>query len=145
MPIEHGKASPKREGCCWLKMPCPGPGILTPGSQQQESTQEAHLSSSSQLRDAAGNGASNLIRRLQLPLSHTGYTPLFLSLSLKALHEGKLKRVLSSWAPCPQKKKGRRCLKYWQSSLFAARKRGNVRSGTALEMEAAFSLWRSTK
>lgn len=93
---------------------------------------------SSQPRDSAGNSASNLCRRLQLPVSQADCTPLFLILSPRALHRGRLKRALSSWAPCPQRKKGRRCLKYWQSGLFALRKRGNVSSGTALEMEASF-------
>lgn len=98
-----------------------------------------HLIPSSQPRDSAGNSASNLCWRLQLPVSQADCAPLFLSLSPRALHRGRLKRALSSWAPCPQRKKGRRCLEYWQSGLFALRKRGNISSGTALEMEVSFS------
>lgn len=59
----------------------------------------------SQPGDSAGNSASNLSGGLQLPVSHAGCTPLFLGLSLRALHRGRLKRVLSSWAPCPQRKR----------------------------------------
>lgn len=136
MPGEHGKGNLKREGCS--ESCAQGPAFWHLGASSRRVCGEHMFIPSSQPRDTAGNGASNLSGRLQLPVSHTGCTPLFLSLSLRALHRGRLKRVLSSWATCPQRKKGRRCLKYWQSSLFAARKKGNVSSGAALEMEVGF-------
>lgn len=42
MPVERGGRNPKREGCCWLRVPCPGTGTSAPGSQQQESARWAH-------------------------------------------------------------------------------------------------------
>lgn len=99
MPEEHGSGNPKRGS----ESHSQSSALMEPQSKKQGS--EHTFVPSSQPQRLCCKQHEQLVWETDSSC-HAGCTPLFLSLSLRALLRGRLQHVLSSWAPCPQRKEG---------------------------------------